>query len=446
MADYIEEDKKKALEGQWAELKSRLKNVSTQTQADTFLAEAGGLAIEAKAYGLDFDIASVKEAVDAKVKNYNVDIAVDRDIAATEKAQSEPEAKEYDAEKMHEEIHKEHERLKVQHKEFLEDADKYIDERKKENELLKSLNADLEAGKEIDEEKLKKLIKTPAQIKEQHEKLTKLNKHKEEADKNHAAAVVHDEELKKERAKIAQELEEKRKAIKDLPPAEQEKEALKLKPLEKKFEQQDTKVENFQPILHETAVIKNETNSKIEEVNNNKTERDTQFATLKERLAKLKEVDPKKHEKLNETVNLIEAQEKAIITGEIKDTEQRNKFLDKENNSQLENKVNPPEKTTSVEKEPYINPTTTPAPDEQQTLFKKIIHTIGDTILKLKEKFNLQPIPENELTNAKQQLRASLENQNSISPKNKENQVNKQLNRTNQQNKSLTNKNKEHIR
>ncbi|WP_040257320.1 hypothetical protein [Rickettsia hoogstraalii] len=142
-------------------------------------------------------------------------------------------------------------------------------------------------------------------------------------------------------------------------------------------------------------------------------------------------------------------QTKAAETGEIKDSELRNKFLGKENQPEIAVKTPEEIPTKSPIEIPPISPPITKeeipiqAQTQQENILKKITNSFGDKIVELKEKYGINSIPEEEKKSVRQGLRTGLQKQTPIPAKNnKETVVNQHLNRINQQNK----KNESHTR
>ncbi|WP_341792899.1 hypothetical protein [Rickettsia endosymbiont of Ceutorhynchus obstrictus] len=303
----------------------------------------------------------------------------------------------------------EHERLNAQHETFLKTADKYLAERQKENEKLEELLKDIRAGKEIDPERLNSFKKTPEQTQAEQQELESLRKHQAEANKHHADALAHEEEMQKERAKLAKELAEKLNAIKDLPPAEREKETLKLKPLENRLAQQDAKLADFKPKLQKTAEIKATADKVIEETEKRKEQRKDIEKEIEKEIEKHKETNPQKYSVLSKFGNLSEVPEEAIKADKIS----KNSIVAKE--------------------EPSINQK--PTPTNNQNPIKES-HTIGDRIVDLNEQLKSRPALKGEIEKITGELKIGLQNQKNTSVNSKENEVNKQIAKNTQQNKN----------
>ncbi|MFY9589529.1 hypothetical protein [Rickettsia endosymbiont of Halotydeus destructor] len=335
-----------------------------------------------------------------------------------------------------EDLHNEHKRLGEKYEEFLKNSDKYIEERKKENELLKGINADLDAGKEIDPERLKELIKTPEQIKAQLAERQELYKYHAETNKHHDTVIAQDKKNREKLAKLEREREEKLKAIK-IPeqPTPIEKSGLKV--VDNNIDQQKKVIADFQPTVKEAAERKAGADKSIADVKKEYKNIENETIGLKERIAKLKEKNPQQHEILSNTVNLLEAQQEAINTGIVKDTEQNNtlskddiKFPPKTDEIKLP--IPPPFEEIPIAAQQKLSPEKI----TKQTVLEKLKHTVGDIVIGLKEKFGFQPVPDNEAATAKKQLRIGLENQKSTPVNSKGPESAKQLAKNNQKNKN----------
>ncbi|MCC8369163.1 MAG: hypothetical protein LN573_03745 [Rickettsia endosymbiont of Oxypoda opaca] len=219
--------------------------------------------------------------------------------------------------------------------------------------------------------------------------------------------------MQKERAKIAKELTEKLNTIKDLPPAEREKETLKLKPLENCLVQQDAKLADFKLKVQKTEEIKVTADKVIEERDKeNKKNRETQKEIEKE-IEKHKETNPQKYNQIKDFADLYNDQTATI------------------------NKIDLPEKPVTTQKE---SPATQKVASSTQLDNIKESHTIGDRIVDLNAQLKSRPALKGEIEKIASELKIGLQNQKNTSVNSKENEVNKQMARTAQQNKDPKNK------
>ncbi|XVN40579.1 MAG: hypothetical protein RCO49_07255 [Rickettsia endosymbiont of Argas persicus] len=137
------------MQQQWDDIKSRLSGISSQSQADTILADAASIAREAQALGLNFDIAAFEKTVDAKVKSYNLEIITDRALVA------EQALKEQQALKKAEENEIRKSRLAINSKAYDElIKNGFHEELKKDNDFLEKAVKDWNSLSEEEQKKI----------------------------------------------------------------------------------------------------------------------------------------------------------------------------------------------------------------------------------------------------------------------------------------------------
>ncbi|MEY4463663.1 MAG: hypothetical protein RLZZ81_634 [Pseudomonadota bacterium] len=351
------------------------------------------------------------------------------------------------------ELHERHESFKASHAKLMQDASEYIEQKKQANENLQGLLNDLRDGKEISPERLQSFIKTPEQLREEHEKEQAIEKAQKQANQHYQEMQAREEELKKQRAESAKQAEEQRKTNEKLTGKELEQGQQKLAVLDNKTQQTDVKLAAIQPKVEDAKMMKDGWDKQADDLKKEKEKGKETEKEIQKEIEKHKEKNPEiynqKYVQLDDFYSLIEGQSEAVKTGEIKDHELRNKFLNNENQPEIPIKF-PPEipPKPPIEIPSIIPDTKKPeipiqAQSKQENVFEKVTSTLGDKILELKEKFNFKQVPKEELASTQQELRTGLQKQNPIPAKNnKETAINQHLNRINQQNK----KNEGHTR
>lgn len=323
-------------------------------------------------------------------------------------------------------MHERHEDFKAQHATIIQEAEQSLDKQRQTNEQLQSLADDINAGKDIPPERLQSFIKTPEQINQEHEENKRFEAHKQNINQHYTEIMAKDEKLQKEREEIAKQAAEQRKTNEKLSPAELPEGNKKSAILDTKLQQKDIEITNFQPKVQEVKAMKEKVDKIDAEKKQNKVKREEAQKNAKDAVEKQKEINPEKHNELDDFLNLLEGQTEAVKTGEIKDLEQRNKFLGKENNKEAKiifpgkpgpditlpgkGEVLPPQKPmeTSV---------------ATQKLSQEGLELVGN-----------RPPPEGKAHEYASKMQTALEKQQPLPVNKKESHVNK-LARANQQNK-----------
>ncbi|HJD55070.1 MAG TPA: hypothetical protein LFW21_00060 [Rickettsia endosymbiont of Pyrocoelia pectoralis] len=183
-----------------AQVKNELNAIKAQVTATNNPAElvrlagaAAGLASSTNNPEILEQIKNLQSAISKKEEN--AEQVVSYNIVAenleTQGQQQNPEAAHEQA------LYERHESLKASHSQFMKDADELIESKKKHNENLQSILDDLKAGREIDPEKIKSVIKTEEQIRKEREKEQALKDHQQQS-------TQHYEELQAKQATKAE--------------------------------------------------------------------------------------------------------------------------------------------------------------------------------------------------------------------------------------------------
>ncbi|HJD60046.1 MAG TPA: hypothetical protein LFW20_05285 [Rickettsia endosymbiont of Omalisus fontisbellaquei] len=176
---------KKNVEAKLADLKSRIKDVNSQSAADSLIGEFNSLAIEAQGVGIEIDTPNIEASIQAKAQAKNVTNAIDKMSDQDQKLQYE------------EALKQEEERAKKVgkiYKEFHAISPEYLKQQKDRNKNLDEALKATESGQEISEELKAKFKKTPKEIEEETEKWEKIHNARTTAQVEHEH---HSSELKK---------------------------------------------------------------------------------------------------------------------------------------------------------------------------------------------------------------------------------------------------------
>ncbi|WP_341789871.1 hypothetical protein [Rickettsia endosymbiont of Polydrusus tereticollis] len=318
MPKVADNDPGNAIKEKWADLKSLMSNVSTRTQADTFLAIAGGLVLEAEALGIKLDISGMQETLNAKVKSHEVDQATNQDKNFKENELLQKELLE-ELEKYKEETQKKKEHINLVQNRFEENSSKSIKEIDEDIKKLEKINKAIDEGKPIKESDLDEQILSTDKIKELNKEHKQLYADRDEINQQHAEAH---EELKK----LNQEIHDLNKKLADQKLSPQEKEQL-----QHKIHLSIEKLKDHKPIVEMLNELKVKNDKIIEQKEEKlKIRKNTIDAFGKKITAddNKKYLDNPLH--LKQKHSLLENQHKAIVSdGIVNDNDLRNKTLNK---------------------------------------------------------------------------------------------------------------------
>ena len=168
------------------------------------------------------------------------------------------------------ELHERHENFKAQHAKLMQDASEYIEQKKQENNNLQDLLNDLREGKEITSERLQSFIKTPDQLREEHEKEQVIKEAQKQANQHYQEMQAEEERIQKQRAESAKQAEEQRKTNEKLVGKELEQGQQKLAILDNKTQQTDVKLAAIHPKVEEAKKMKDEADKNAEDLKKTK--------------------------------------------------------------------------------------------------------------------------------------------------------------------------------
>lgn len=316
-------------------LKEHLKNAYSRSQIETILGELGSLQSEAASYGLNFDISNLKENAETKIKNYEVEQAIDR-----ARVQEEEFLKSQRAIKLAEEEKEITQRIAALnnfHNEFITNITKDTKRIEESNKRLDKIINKLEKENIIDHEELNREILT-------HEEIFKLNQTHKVLHENH-------KKITEEHKQAHTELNELNTAITNLSQQLQEKglapEKVKELKGELEFHQEMLKIHkpHVEEIENSKKILDQEIIKREKEHNINKDKIKKLGSDIKERYKK----EPEKYLEAYEKYVVLKNQHKAIKTdGVVKDIEHHNEVINKINADKTKSLANKIREQTQI--------------------------------------------------------------------------------------------------
>lgn len=211
-----------------------------------------------------------------------------------------------------EEFHQQGLRLARNHQEFMVNADKYLEKKKRETKALSDvadfINEKNLKGEEIDPNILKPLIKTPEQIQKEIEERRKLEQHKKEVEENYEAVHAHDKELKAEEARLQQDLANKEKP--------QDSKLVKLDDEKRnKLQLCAKKIKALLPIIQKVDKQKEEADAVVRKLDEDKEERNRNSELVRKKIAESKAEQAVKDELLSNLKKILSDEEVIANSG-----------------------------------------------------------------------------------------------------------------------------------
>lgn len=255
-----ENDAKKIIEAQWAELKSSLKNASPNQMAG-LINTANALGAQAAAAGFNIDVSSFDQTAEFKEKEYETKIVFDRDQEAKHEMQAKEAAEALEtSEKKHliitqNELKEESVKLTMEHKEFNQYMAPYLEEIKKDNINLDELIKDLETGKPVNHKTLQERLplNSAEEIEKKKQKREKLLDHHDEVHDHHGKAHDHNDALEKKASTLQQKI--------NANPLPEE-----LAKLQTELEHCQSQLEDHKPVIEKAKEKVAEVSKKVEEL------------------------------------------------------------------------------------------------------------------------------------------------------------------------------------
>jgi type II secretory pathway component PulM len=211
-----------------------------------------------------------------------------------------------------EEFHQQGLRLARNHQEFMVNADKYLEKKKRETKALSDvadfINEKNLKGEEIDPNILKPLIKTPEQIQKEIEERRKLEQHKKEVEENYEAVHAHDKELKAEEARLQQDLANKEKP--------QDSKLVKLDDEKRnKLQLCAKKIKALLPIIQKVDKQKEQVDAVVRKLDEDKEERNRNSELVRKKIAESKAEQAVKDELLSNLKKILSDEEVIANSG-----------------------------------------------------------------------------------------------------------------------------------
>ncbi len=229
----------------------------------------------------------------------------------------EREAERLEAERLLAQFHQEGSSVKKQREKFKVDIAKRIEETKEEtikhNELFDYLSDENLKGKDIDESKLRLLIKNEEQIERDRE----LYRHQKTAHKHYDGLCAYDAKLKAQKEELKEAVKKEQQKLKAL------QSSVLLETAKQRIKHKDERREELKPAIAEAKAAVVEADKQIQDLEDARGQK-----SYKELADKYKHTDTEKYQMLTKFDSLIKNQENAIKNDEpVADIGQRDAFL-----------------------------------------------------------------------------------------------------------------------